>query len=356
MASSSHHSSGLRLGAVAGGGPKGPTGNLRMPPLAISPNLSIQAEAHGEKGVRKQMEDEHLVCPSLRAVSPQLPASLNMSVFGIFDGHGGRQSAAFVRSALPAELANQLMTLPEDVAQQHPLPDRVVREVLTNAFIKIDSRIATETPNCKDGCTAVVVALHGEMVYICNLGDAAAFLCKQEGVGSEQEEMHAVPLTEPHKCWVIAEKERIARFGGTIENGRINGQLEITRSFGDLPFKKFGVSCYPAIRKFRLAPSEDRFILLGCDGLWIALAAQDACQRTLDLLRKEQRRVALQKDADGVDLRRICKSLVEYVIYEKKSQDNVSALAIRFLPTNAKHSRDEASRKANLQEQRSSGK
>lgn len=44
----------------------------------------------------------------------------------------------------------------------------------------------------------------------------------------------AIPLNEVHKAWSQREKERILHYGGTVEGGRVNGVLDVTRSFGDL--------------------------------------------------------------------------------------------------------------------------
>ncbi|CEM01535.1 unnamed protein product [Vitrella brassicaformis CCMP3155] len=311
-----------------------------LPPLS---GFTILADAYGEKGVRKQMEDEHLICLSLRAVNPAIKPIHDCAVFGVFDGHGGRQSATFIRDNLPTELAAQVAALTVGGAEGEgegkeearpmvddaPLGDKEIKKVVKSAFSKLDGRIATDIPSCRDGCTAVVVLLFQDKCYIANLGDSGAFLGRRKASLSKT---HAIPLTEAHKPWVIAEKDRIIKTGGTIENGRVNGALEVTRSFGDISLKKYGVLCTPTFQKCTISPAEDEFLLLGCDGFWTCLVAEEAMAMTHDLVQKEMRRQTVEGDR-SFDIKGICRTLVEYVLLDKKSQDNVSIVMIRLIPT-----------------------
>ncbi|KAF8820082.1 protein phosphatase 2C domain-containing protein [Cardiosporidium cionae] len=280
----------------------------------------VSANAFGEKGVRKQMEDEHLVCFSLRTVMPSLPPERDFSLFAIFDGHGGRQCAAFSKEHIAHEIASQLIALPEDV--MFPFSDRIMKDVITASFSKIDSRIATEIPSCKDGCTVLVVLVKELLVYIASLGDSAAFLCRKV-----DETLQPIPLAELHKPWVLKEKERIIKCGGTIENGRVNGILEVTRSFGDISLKRYGVLCNPTFRKFEIDVNKDKFILLGCDGFWNCWTAQEVVSKALDICTRvrmevltENRRAGMDIGKPNFDAKSVCKQLVEHVIVDKKSQ------------------------------------
>ena len=57
--------------------------------------------------------------------------------------------------------------------------------------------------------------------------------------------------------------------------GRVNGGLNLTRSFGDFDYKakkELGyheqmITCKPDVRLFERHP-EDEFIIIGCDGIW----------------------------------------------------------------------------------------
>merc|ERR1711972_1303882 len=145
---------------------------------------------------------------------------------------------------------------------------------------------------------AVVVLVNIELVICVNLGDSMAYLCRK----NEEEEMQAIPLQmRQHKCWMMKEKERILRSGGAVENGRINGVLEVSRAFGDITLKKFGVLCTPEYMKFKIDTEKDKFVLLGCDGFWNAWTAADALDFALDLVGHEESRAA--REEDDVSLR-----------------------------------------------------
>lgn len=57
--------------------------------------------------------------------------------------------------------------------------------------------------------------------------------------------------------------------------GRVNGGLNLTRSFADfdykrnknLPYDQQMITCNPDIEEFAVKTS-DEFILMGCDGIW----------------------------------------------------------------------------------------
>mmetsp|Transcript_2351 Transcript_2351/g.4043 ORF Transcript_2351/g.4043 Transcript_2351/m.4043 type:complete len:131 (-) Transcript_2351:254-646(-) len=130
--------------------------------------------------------------------------------------------------------------------------------------MRLDTRIATELAGCYDGCTAVVLLANATTVYCVNLGDSMGYLCRTSPSG----DIMAVPLQmRQHKCWMMKEKERILRSGGTVENGRINGVLEVSRAFGDIALKKFGVLCSPDYMKFKVDSEKDQYIILACDGV-----------------------------------------------------------------------------------------
>eukprot|EP01056_Protomagalhaensia_sp_Gyna25_P005453 Protomagalhaensia_sp_Gyna_25__5452@NODE_715_length_2788_cov_52_276464_g557_i0_p2_GENE_NODE_715_length_2788_cov_52_276464_g557_i0NODE_715_length_2788_cov_52_276464_g557_i0_p2_ORF_typecomplete_len180_score33_58PP2C/PF00481_21/7e23SpoIIE/PF07228_12/0_089_NODE_715_length_2788_cov_52_276464_g557_i017212260 len=167
----------------------------------------------------------------------------------------------------------------EDVAVEDLLDDKLIGTVFTEAIQRLDTRTALEIPSGRDGCCLCLLVVPkllikkpngtlwnrcSEVVYCVNLGDAGAFLCRKglqlagpqqlqrEGSFDTENQLHAIPLCDQHKPFVIAEKQRILMAGGTIENAKVNGVLRVTRSLGDLPLKKFGVSSTPTFKKVRL--------------------------------------------------------------------------------------------------------
>lgn len=58
--------------------------------------------------------------------------------------------------------------------------------------------------------------------------------------------------------------------------GRVNGGLNLTRSFGDFDYKSNAklqyheqmITCRPDVREFERAKGKDEFIVMGCDGIW----------------------------------------------------------------------------------------
>merc|ERR1740139_1948857 len=149
--------------------------------------------------------------------------------------------------------------------------------------------------------------------------------------GPDMAEVQAIPLQlRPHKCWMMKEKERILRSGGAVENGRINGVLEVSRAFGDITLKKFGVLVTPEYMKFKQDSSKDRFVLLACDGFWNSWTGAEALEHTEEVLAMEMSNA--ENEDRQPDLKGVCKELVQHVVEEKKAQDNVSVLMLRFLP------------------------
>ena len=53
------------------------------------------------QGWRKNQEDAHVAIPSL-------PGAHDVSMFGVFDGHGGKEVSKFVAAHLPAEISPML--------------------------------------------------------------------------------------------------------------------------------------------------------------------------------------------------------------------------------------------------------
>lgn len=94
------------------------------------------------------------------------------------------------------------------------------------------------------GCTANVVLITPEKIYVANAGDSRSALIQNNKV---------VVLSEDHKPSLKREEERIIKSGGKIINGRVNGNLNLTRAIGDfkeravpgIPFDKQPITCLP---------------------------------------------------------------------------------------------------------------
>ena len=80
------------------------------------------------------------------------------------------------------------------------------------------------------GCTAVVVVLLENEIICANAGDSRAVLAVK-GIAKD--------LSEDHKPALEGERKRIYAAGSTITpEGRVDGNLNLSRSIGDLRYKK----------------------------------------------------------------------------------------------------------------------
>jgi serine/threonine protein phosphatase PrpC len=81
-----------------------------------------------------------------------------------------------------------------------------------------------EKVNHRAGTTAIVLLMTKDKFYTANIGDSRAVLCRSG---------KAVPLSFDHKPDNPQEHSRIEKAGGIVDQGRINGALNLSRAFGD---------------------------------------------------------------------------------------------------------------------------
>ena len=127
------------------------------------------------------------------------------------------------------------------------------------------------------GCTACVCVIDekNKKIYFANAGDSRVVLCKN---GT------AYPMSIDHKPELEKEKNRIYKADGWISEGRVKGNLNLCRGFGDLEYKS-NTKLKPEEQMITADPdiqvetitSECEFIIVGCDGIWDCLTNQEAC-------------------------------------------------------------------------------
>ena len=128
--------------------------------------------------------------------------------------------------------------------------------------------------------------------------------------------------------YFLGERERIYRCGGTVEEAgggvhRVNGDLAVSRGFGDAEYKKTGgpaqddrpVTCNPEMGHFECDASD--FLLIVCDGVSEgAFPNPEVCALAAKVLRETNGDAAAACEA-------IC-----HMAVETNSKDNISAMIV----------------------------
>ena len=256
------------------------------------------------QGWRKRQEDAHLAEVSKGEKK-------DIDVFGVFDGHGGKEISKFVSNhfldelvknknlATNMELAlketfikmDEIMQTKEGIEeikkysrQSKEEDDRQSKNEPPNSQMNLLSKLMTpKDPEANDiymrtGCTACVMGVDetSKKIYFANAGDSRVVLYRK-GVAEE--------MSTDHKPELESEKNRIYKADGWISEGRVKGNLNLTRGFGDLEYKQNKnlkpeeqmITANPDIKIIDYDKDID-FVIIGCDGIWDCLSNQSACE------------------------------------------------------------------------------
>jgi serine/threonine protein phosphatase PrpC len=250
---------------------------------------------------RPTMEDAHVV--DLDLVPPQHLAMStsreNTGYFAVYDGHGGKAAVDLVSQNLHRHLQHELNSATPEVA-------------IRQAFLKTDAEMKGKPAYAECGSTAVCALIlpsaQGRTLLAANAGDARAVLARVGPGGI----LEAVRLTRDHKPDVYEESVRVAKAGGWVMRGRLDGSLAVSRALGDFNYKERGLICEPDVLTCEL-DERHLFLILACDGLWDVVKDEEA---VLQVCHMEKSRAMAQ-------------ALVDLAM-NKGTTDNVTVMVVRL--------------------------
>jgi len=259
-------------------------------------------------GWRETMEDAHSVILSL-------PKHNDVAYFGIFDGHSGSLCSNYIAEKLVKDVDD--------------MPDLFNEAALAKVCMDCDQSFldSDDYKNNEDGCAGIfsLVRVKGDGTFStlhANIGDSRTILARWKGEGQGYE---AVACTFDHKPTDQKERARIENAGGTVTLQRVDGQLALSRAFGDrllktprdAPGQDRKVTSNPDFTTFE-ATGKD-FLLLCCDGIYEADIFDR--QDVIDWVAK--------KLETTTDLAQVCADLLDECL-SRGSHDNMSAMIVEF--------------------------
>jgi serine/threonine protein phosphatase PrpC len=312
------------------------------------------------QGWRATMEDTHILEPSLK-ISEEL---IDHGFFAVFDGHGGYFTSKYVSEHFSGilfkrkEFSKYLSLTPSARADVPGI--QLLKDALTNSFIDMDKELEkiyvenlsqidlTAMPRSRrsmrkqqledsrdesnssedqrkkkiyldrSGTTVVSVLLTPTHIICSNAGDSRAILCRG-GM--------TLPLSFDHKPANPTETTRVNQAGGVVRMKRIDGDLAVSRGFGDFRFKLNGnasnyeqkVISIPEIIVYPRDDEKDEFLVIGCDGIWDVLDNPTCGEIVRDKMKEGK-----------TDLGQICEEMLEEC-FERQSKDNMT-ISIVTLP------------------------
>ncbi|XP_027332712.1 probable protein phosphatase 2C 27 isoform X2 [Abrus precatorius] len=258
-------------------------------------------------GNRPSMEDTHICIGDLaKKFGNTVLSEEAISFYGVFDGHGGKSAAQFVRDHLPRVIV-------EDV--DFPLE---LEKVVTRSFLETDAEFARTCSiesSLSSGTTALTAIIFGRTLLVANAGDCRAVLSRGGG---------AIEMSTDHRPLCNKERMRILSLGGFIDDDYLNGQLGVTRALGDwhlegmkeMNGKDGPLSAEPELKLMTLT-KEDEFLIIGSDGIWDVFRSQNA----VDFARRR-----LQEHND---VNQCCKEITGEAI-KRGATDNLTVVMICF--------------------------
>ena len=294
------------------------------------------------QGWRRTMEDAHLVALN------QGPDK-NTHIFGVFDGHGGREVAMYVKNHfcsiflsnknyqngnIKTALIESFIQLDQELQSPQGMKELTIehkqfieefdlkqaKEDFYNNFNTNKGYIDNLAFNI--GCTANVLIIYKNDMYFANSGDSRSILLRNG---------EAISMSIDHKPELPNEFERIRKAGGIIKDGRVNGALNLSRSIGDFQFKMRRdlkpkeqiVTCYPDVL-FESLSNHDDYIIMGCDGIWECITNEAISDYIYDKIHNNP----------GISLGTILEELFERNVAldseSEKGSDNMTCLLIQL--------------------------
>eukprot|EP00573_Skeletonema_grethae_P013483 CAMPEP_0201695394 /NCGR_PEP_ID=MMETSP0578-20130828/7362_1 /ASSEMBLY_ACC=CAM_ASM_000663 /TAXON_ID=267565 /ORGANISM="Skeletonema grethea, Strain CCMP 1804" /LENGTH=520 /DNA_ID=CAMNT_0048181237 /DNA_START=24 /DNA_END=1586 /DNA_ORIENTATION=+ len=346
------------------------------------------------QGWRSHMEDKHVLDPPLKHNGRRVLTDHH--IFAVFDGHGGSFASQFcgdnlVRTLMEQEEWSAYLKLrptsssDKNLCRHSAFGVKLIKSALNKTFLSLDAKLkdaqrgrrfdqlfelqnilsialgrnngiqecfrrgsldnvminsfskvpppsltGTNVQLERSGTTGVIVFVTPHHIICANAGDSRAILARN-GV--------ALPLSFDHKPPNDVEAVRVDRSGGFVKNGRVDGDLAVSRAFGDFSYKKnesfassekhLRVSAVPDILVHTRDAAKDEYIVLACDGIWDRLTNRDCAK----LVRK------LVQEEGETDIGLVCEEVIDTCL-ELDSRDNMTCCVVAFPGgiSGAKHS------------------
>ena len=222
--------------------------------------------------------------------------------FALFDGHGGPDHSRYCKDRLDQILFKHL----EETNFNY-------ESSLVSSFRDIDREIKAFPTAEACGTTATIIIICNEshqvfgekrVIFSANLGDSKSIIINSDGQFKR--------ITTEHRLNNKFEIDRIKSNEGIIFNGRLFGQLALSRALGDFSMKGYGLIATPSIYK-KTITDKDKYVVICSDGVWDVVEeseVSDLCFRFVD--------------CDSIGKEIINKAL------KKGSDDNISCIVIKL--------------------------
>ncbi|KAI7744214.1 hypothetical protein M8C21_019461 [Ambrosia artemisiifolia] len=234
------------------------------------------------------MEDYH--------VSKFIPhQGRELGLFAIYDGHLGHSVPAYLQKHLFHNILKE--------GEFWTNPNRSI----SKAYERTDQAILSHNPDLgRGGSTAVTaILINGQKLWVANVGDSRAVLSKS-GQAIQMSTDH-----EPSK-----ERSSIENKGGFVSNmpgdvARVNGQLAVSRAFGDKNLK-IHLRSDPDITNTNIDANTE-ILILASDGLWKVMTNQEAVNLAIKI--RDPQKAAKQLALEALN---------------RESKDDISCIVVRF--------------------------
>ena len=217
-------------------------------------------------------------------------------LFCLFDGHGGDEVSTYLQKNF-ALIMKKYIDNEEDEEIDYD-----------NLFLEIDEEFKN-SKYYQRGSTATIIYITGDIIhhkkklYCINIGDTRCILTHTSG----SRKLSYDDLVSDEN-----EFNRIINNGGYIKNGRVCGQLMISRAFGDRESKSYGVICTPHVTKIDIN-EKCKYVIMASDGIWDVLDDLDVYKLSLT----------------AENSKKLCDDIIQDAL-DKDSTDNLSCFVIKL--------------------------
>ncbi|CAI9294383.1 unnamed protein product [Lactuca saligna] len=218
-----------------------------------------------------------------------------IGLFAIYDGHLGDSVPVYLQKHLFSNILKE--------GEFWTDPSRAILK----AYERTDELILSHSPDLGRGGSTAVTALliDGRKLWVANVGDSRAVLSKKG---------QAIQMSVDHEP--NTERGSIENRGGFVSNmpgdvARVNGQLAVSRAFGDKNLKNH-LRSDPDVTNADIDATTE-ILILASDGLWKVMTNQEA----IDIAMKIK------------DPQKASKALVAEAL-NRESKDDISCIVVRF--------------------------